>query len=216
MSKKITGLRSKDYGETEARLAQDPIVIAMAKGLAGVPREELVHVDEDGDEGGARFEFMQSANAEYRERGGKDGGHIGAVANALLLVLEADPPVAPAPTVVYHASRDSLNARSDEDTAMAHESVVSNEPDFAKAKQALVAHMVKEAQYLAKEYGPDAFYKVNRGGNEWAEKRVAGLMEQATKVMWASKDGFEGEGAWKQMAFDVGSLRFQLVRVEKG
>jgi hypothetical protein len=89
MSQKITVIAAAHYGETEARLAKQPIVIAMARELAGVPREQLVHVDEDGDEGGARFEFMQRANAEYRERGGKDGGHIGAVANALLKVLDA-------------------------------------------------------------------------------------------------------------------------------
>jgi hypothetical protein len=84
----VTGftIRSKDYDETEDRLAKDPIVIAMAKGLAGVPRDQMVH---EGDDATPRFEFMMAANREYRERGGTDGGHIGAVAHALLKVLDA-------------------------------------------------------------------------------------------------------------------------------
>jgi len=82
----MTVIKAKHYAETEDRLAQDPIIQAMAKGLAGVPRSELVH---DGPDATPRFEFMQAANAEYRKRGGKDGGHIGAVAHALLKVLDA-------------------------------------------------------------------------------------------------------------------------------
>jgi hypothetical protein len=77
-------IRAAHYGEVEARLMKDPIVIAMAKGLAGVPVDQMVH---PGFDGTPRFEFMQAANREYRERGGQDGGHIGAVAHALLNLL---------------------------------------------------------------------------------------------------------------------------------
>lgn len=78
-------IRAAHYDETEQRLAKDPIVINMAGGLAGVQRKDLVH--DDGTT--PRFEFMMSANAEYRARGGDDGGHLGAIAHALLMVLDA-------------------------------------------------------------------------------------------------------------------------------
>jgi hypothetical protein len=82
----MTVIRSKDYGETEDRLMADPIVIAMSKGLKDVALDQMHHGE---PERTARFEFMQAANAEYRKRGGKDGGHMGAVANALInLVLQ--------------------------------------------------------------------------------------------------------------------------------
>ena len=79
----MTVIRAAHYGETEARLANDPIVIAMAAGLSGVSRDQMCH-----DDGTPRHEFMGAANREYRSRGGKDGGHIGAVAHALLKVLD--------------------------------------------------------------------------------------------------------------------------------
>lgn len=79
----MTVIQAAHYGETESRLGTDPIIIAMAKGLAGVKRAELVH--DNGET--PRFEFMMAANTEYRSRGGKDGGHIGAVAHALISLL---------------------------------------------------------------------------------------------------------------------------------
>ena len=72
------------YGETERRLQADPIVIAMAIGLERVPRDQLQH-----DGGTPRHEFMMAAMREYASRGGKDGGHIGAVSAALLALLDA-------------------------------------------------------------------------------------------------------------------------------
>lgn len=80
----MTVIKAAHYDETEKRLAQDPIIIDMAGGLKGVARADLVH--EDGTT--PRFEFMLGANTEYRDRGGTDGGHIGAVAHALLIVLD--------------------------------------------------------------------------------------------------------------------------------
>lgn len=90
----MTGIRSRDYDETEARLANDPIVLAMAVGLRETPRTELAH---DGENGGPRFEFMGAANDEYRTRLAAAGRtddqprHLGAVAHALLLVLDEEP-----------------------------------------------------------------------------------------------------------------------------
>lgn len=82
----MTAIRSADYAVAEARLAQDPIVLAMAAGLAHEPREQLAH-----DGGTPRHEFMGAANREYYERGGTDVGHLGAVARALLAVLDEEP-----------------------------------------------------------------------------------------------------------------------------
>jgi len=78
-------IRAAHYGETEQRLAHDPIVQAMAQDLGNVNPAALVH---DGEDETPRFEFMLAANDEYRKRGGTDGGHIGAVASAILIVLK--------------------------------------------------------------------------------------------------------------------------------
>src|SRR6516165_8880561 len=59
-------IKAAHYDEVEELLSNDPIVQAMAQGLAKVEREKLVHED-----GSPRWEFMQKANAEYRERGGQ-------------------------------------------------------------------------------------------------------------------------------------------------
>jgi hypothetical protein len=77
------------YEETRQRLTKDPIVIAMANELKGkVPRSELVHNDDPNDPRPTpRFDFMMKANAEYRDRGGTDGGHMGAIAEAILRLI---------------------------------------------------------------------------------------------------------------------------------
>jgi hypothetical protein len=196
-----TVIRSKDYDIIEERLAQDPIVIAMAHGLADVPRKELVSVDSDGDEV-PRFEFMMSANKEYRERGGSDGGHIGAVAHALLRVLDSGE-VKPTKVVTYFASRDSLSAWRDEDRAMAHAQIVSEESDLDDAKQAMV-------DYITKEVG----YKIKNGlmeRNREAVEQLIGLIPQ----IYAAE--FSGEEDWEAVNFDTAEdgLRFRLVRTAK-
>lgn len=79
-------IRAKHYGETEERLTKDPVVIQMADELRGAwagLKADFTH------EGGApNFEFMMRANEEYRNRGGEDGGHIGAIATAIINILE--------------------------------------------------------------------------------------------------------------------------------
>lgn len=82
----MTTIKAAHYDETEIRLMADPIIVDMAGGLKGVPRDQLMHT---GPENTPRFEFMMRANEEYRSRGGTDGGHIGAVARALLRLLDA-------------------------------------------------------------------------------------------------------------------------------
>ena len=80
----MTVIRSKEYDDAELRLMKDPIVYAMSRGLAGVPREHMCH-----ESGQPKFEFMMAANNEYRARGGSDGFAIGTVAHALLRLLDA-------------------------------------------------------------------------------------------------------------------------------
>lgn len=88
----MTVIRAEHYDEIENWLTEDLIVQAMAKGLAGVPRAEMVH-----DDGTPRFEFMLAANHEYEKRSAHNsathdqitGAHLGAVAYALLKLLGA-------------------------------------------------------------------------------------------------------------------------------
>lgn len=88
----MTVIKAAHYVETETRLQRDPIVLALTVDLYHAPEhvmEGFVHED-----GSPNFRFMQVVNAEYRKRGGTDGGHIGAIANAILanhkLMAEAE------------------------------------------------------------------------------------------------------------------------------
>jgi hypothetical protein len=82
-------IESQDYETIRQRLMTDPIVLAMAQGLSNTPSEEMVHPQSKTP----RFEFMQSANEEYRKRlkmlGREDDQprHIGAVAETLIRLL---------------------------------------------------------------------------------------------------------------------------------
>jgi hypothetical protein len=85
----MSTIRSKDYDETENRLAKDPIVIAMAEEIKvdiKMGRAQMVQFLHD-ESAQPRFEFMMACNDEYKSRGGTDGGHIGAIATAVLKVL---------------------------------------------------------------------------------------------------------------------------------
>lgn len=80
--------RAAHYAETERRLQQDPLVQQMAIdiGVSGDPKSTFAH-----DNGTPRHEFMLASNERYRELGGTDGGHLGAIANAVLaLAYEED------------------------------------------------------------------------------------------------------------------------------
>ena len=198
-------IKAAHYGETEARLTQDPIVIAMAKGLADVPRGQLVHERAviGGNEVTPRFEFMQSANAEYRQRGGTDGGHIGAVAHALLNLLDSG--IAPPTKVVrFYAGRSVPSARGDFDTAMTSVDIHSGD-DEDEARKALVNYMVNvEGASLAK-------YRSEPGGG-WATDRMAAIFDAVQQVMFAKFDGGQSREA---KVFDADGIQFQLVRTER-
>ena len=75
-------LVAEHYGQEVAALVKDPIIVAMAVGLKGVPKDELAHAD-----GTPRFTFMLAANKEFASRGGKGAGSMGSVARALLALL---------------------------------------------------------------------------------------------------------------------------------
>jgi len=81
---KTVVIEAGHYEEARRRLMQDSIVIGMADEMRGnIALDKVRH-----DSGSPRFGFMQAANAEYAKRGGKDGGHLGGVAEALLRLLE--------------------------------------------------------------------------------------------------------------------------------
>lgn len=82
----MSTIRAAHYDQTVTQLVADPIVHALARGVAETDRDELAH-----DEGTPRHEFMGAANREYVARGGEVAGrHIGAVAEAILALLDAD------------------------------------------------------------------------------------------------------------------------------
>jgi hypothetical protein len=90
----MTIIESADYEETRQRLVKDPIVIAMAeeikrdKDYKNFDISMLVHNEDPNDPRPTpRFEFMMAANKEYQSRGGKDGGHIGGIAEAILRLV---------------------------------------------------------------------------------------------------------------------------------
>lgn len=84
----INVIRAAHYDETEERLRTDPVCLDMATDiiidvLAG--KVTLGTFTDSG--GGPDHSFMLGANAEYRKRGGVDGGHIGAVPTAVLWII---------------------------------------------------------------------------------------------------------------------------------
>jgi hypothetical protein len=87
MTEGMAVLESADYAKSRQRLIADPIVRAMAVGLnrdKSLSYKALIHED-----GTPRMDFMLGANSEYAKRAGHEANaHIGAVAEALLLVLE--------------------------------------------------------------------------------------------------------------------------------
>ena len=76
-------IEAEHYQQNRERLAQDPVVRAMAEGVRGVPRDQLAH-----DSGSPRYEFMLAALREYEKRAGHSAEcHIGGVAEAILMIL---------------------------------------------------------------------------------------------------------------------------------
>jgi hypothetical protein len=77
-------IEANEYREARAALAADPIVRAMAAGLAGVARDEIAYED-----GAPRGDFYMAALREYQKRGGKVATYgMGDVGHALLMILD--------------------------------------------------------------------------------------------------------------------------------
>ncbi len=81
----MIALESREYGEARAVLVAETIVQDMHMGLlmGGTTVEELTHGD-----GTPQMTFMMAANNEYTKRGGTNLAHIGAVAEALLILMQ--------------------------------------------------------------------------------------------------------------------------------
>ncbi len=80
----MTGVIEADhYREARNRLKRDPILRQMAREVPPASRITLTHED-----GGPRMFFCSRAWEEYKVRGGKLEGHIGAAAEACIMVWE--------------------------------------------------------------------------------------------------------------------------------
>ena len=77
-------LRSAEYGEAKAALADHPIVVELATELRlmGTTASDVTHGD-----GTPRWPFMRAANEEFRVRGGEAAPYIGTVAEAIIARL---------------------------------------------------------------------------------------------------------------------------------
>ena len=78
-------LEAAHYQETRERLAKDPIVIAMAATLT----PEIIEAESHDGGKSMKFGFMLAASEEFTKRGGTGHGHIGAVAEALAMIVQA-------------------------------------------------------------------------------------------------------------------------------
>lgn len=85
-------LEADHYREARKALAADDIVRKMASEVPDVAKNSLVH-----EGGGPRFEMMQLANGEYEARGGTTKAHIGAVAEAIIIIWKEGGWVPPSP-----------------------------------------------------------------------------------------------------------------------
>lgn len=73
-------IQAAHYGETEAALAADPIILGMAADIPADTAKTML----DGD---PNWRFMQAALDTYKERGGEIPTHIGGPARAVQAVL---------------------------------------------------------------------------------------------------------------------------------
>jgi hypothetical protein len=90
----IIVIESGDYERNRKSLMKEQIVIDMANDISNYAYKDgkQVKVGPTGDtlthiSGEPTFEFMMSANTEYHRRGGHNNESIGAVANAILRLL---------------------------------------------------------------------------------------------------------------------------------
>lgn len=84
----MTSIVSAEYHQEYAALAADPIVQAMAVGLAAVPLDEISWAGYlPSEPRSPKHTFMMAALTEYKARGGTQSKTIGGVATALLRIL---------------------------------------------------------------------------------------------------------------------------------
>jgi hypothetical protein len=136
-------IEAKHYAASRRHLYDDIIVCDMAQGLRDVALDTIQH-----DDGTPRFEFMQAANAEYAKRGGKYHAHIGAVAEALLMLIKDQNDV--------NAKEGTMNATATKTTTTTATKSRYN-ADYAKAYRERKAALRTEAEFeLTNIYELDA------------------------------------------------------------
>jgi hypothetical protein len=72
-------IEASHYSEDRDAMRADPIVQRMAEEVPDADRSRFLD-----SEGHPNWQFMSRANATYSMRGGKVGGHIGCVAEAIV------------------------------------------------------------------------------------------------------------------------------------
>lgn len=134
-------IRAKHYDEAVTVLVHDPVVHAMVAGLRDVPMDGMVH-----DDGTPQFAFMNSANAEYARRGGTNHAHIGAVAEALIKIVND-------PTIV-NAKEGTMNTTT---TTTTTTKPSRYDAEYARAYRARRAALRADAEFeLYNLYEADA------------------------------------------------------------
>jgi len=78
-------IEAEHYREVRDQMRADPIIQQMAREVPWYHQKEFI--DKDGH---PTWQFMSRANATYSIRGGKIGGHIGAVAEAIIELWEQE------------------------------------------------------------------------------------------------------------------------------
>jgi len=77
----MTVIEGAQYETTRRELMEDPLIQQMAQ---SIPIEALPLITHE--DGTPHLDFMIKANRRYRDLGGTRGGHIGAVAEAILRI----------------------------------------------------------------------------------------------------------------------------------
>lgn len=104
-------------------------------------------------------------------------------------------------TTTFHASRDSANARTDEDSAMAHASIASGE-SFAEVRDALVGYMTNEVDWLT----------TSRYRSAQGLRRAADILEAANdRVRYAKEEDLIGN----RFSVEAAGLTWQITRNER-
>jgi hypothetical protein len=106
-------------------------------------------------------------------------------------------------TTQYFATRDSDNAQTDEDRAMAH-AVIYRGDYLPDAQDALYHYMMDEAKYLLKPNG----YRSPKG-----DQRAYDIQEAAKKALNLTPPDI---GRWSHATIEVAGLVFQITGGKNG